>query len=284
MKSGYDQFFKSARQASQGARPKSSASSSHSQTQFKVQPRSDEELIRRKMMPSKKKKKNNFSWKLTGFSFLGFFITLYGFQNHEKIEHLLKNIEVGILGPAVAQEKAPTPGSDKVQPITEEAKSESKEVVDNRGDLDHLQKLNDRKSQLDMKEQELARQEEEIQKQRAEIDQRLQELKELRTQISTALDDRVKADDQKVDVLVQMYSNMKPPQAAKIFESMDEDLAVEILGRMKKKNAAEVMNLIKAEKAQVISEKFAGYKRKPTSMPSKTPAPATNNEENSTKN
>jgi len=54
---------------------------------------------------------------------------------------------------------------------------------------------------------------------------------------------------------------MKPAQAAKVFETMDEDLAVEILGKMKKKNAAEVMNLIKPEKAQVFSEKYAGYKR-----------------------
>jgi flagellar motility protein MotE (MotC chaperone) len=58
-----------------------------------------------------------------------------------------------------------------------------------------------------------------------------------------------------------MYSNMKPQQAAKVFETMDEELAVEIIGRMKKKNAAEIMNLIKAEKAQIFSEKFAGYRR-----------------------
>jgi flagellar motility protein MotE (MotC chaperone) len=62
-----------------------------------------------------------------------------------------------------------------------------------------------------------------------------------------------------------MYSNMKPPQAAKVFETMDEDLVVEILGRMKKKNAADIMNLLKPEKAQIISEKYAGYKRSPAS-------------------
>jgi flagellar motility protein MotE (MotC chaperone) len=53
---------------------------------------------------------------------------------------------------------------------------------------------------------------------------------------------------------------MKPQQAAKAFEEMDEDLAIEILGRMKKKNAAEVMNLVKPEKVKIFSEKYAGYK------------------------
>jgi flagellar motility protein MotE (MotC chaperone) len=55
---------------------------------------------------------------------------------------------------------------------------------------------------------------------------------------------------------------MRPNTAAKVVESLDEDLAVEILGRMKKKNAAEILNLLKPEKAQVLSEKYAGYKRK----------------------
>jgi flagellar motility protein MotE (MotC chaperone) len=34
---------------------------------------------------------------------------------------------------------------------------------------------------------------------------------------------------------------------------------------MKKKNAADIMNLLKPEKAQTISEKYAGYKRTPAS-------------------
>lgn len=88
------------------------------------------------------------------------------------------------------------------------------------------------------------------------------ELEGTRRSIASILDEKVKVDDQKIETLVQMYSNMKAQQAAKIFETMDEDLAVAILGRMKKKNAAEVMNLMKAERAQLFSEKYAGYKKK----------------------
>ena len=102
----------------------------------------------------------------------------------------------------------------------------------------------------------------ELQAQKSELDKRMKELEDVRRGISSVLEDKVKVDDKKVDTLVLMYSDMKAPQAAKVFETMDEDLAVEILGRMKKKNAADIMNLLKPEKAQVLSEKFAGYKRK----------------------
>ncbi len=58
---------------------------------------------------------------------------------------------------------------------------------------------------------------------------------------------------------------MKPNQAAKIFETMDEDLVIEILTKMKKKTAADILNLIKVEKAQLFAEKFAGYRMPATS-------------------
>ena len=74
------------------------------------------------------------------------------------------------------------------------------------------------------------------------------------------LEDKIKADDSKVDTLVQMYTNMKPQQAAKVFETLDEDLVIEILSRMKKKSAADILNLVKADKAQVLSERYTGYR------------------------
>ncbi len=282
MKTGYDQFFKNARRASDPTAQKKTNSEMNSPKRASIKSKmtSDDEKILRQLLP-KKKKKIKFPWKLTSASFVGFLIALYGFQNHEKFENLAKNIEINFLGSAMAENTA----TEKTAAKTDEKKPEA--VVDEKtkkeaeknpvepqdaSNLDYLQKLNERKKSLDAREQELAHQEEEIQKQRSEIDLRLVELKELRGQISTVLDDRVKVDDQKVEILVQTYSNMKPPQAAKILESMDEDLAVEILGRMKKKNAADVMNLIKPEKAQMISEKFAGYKRKPAAAPTPTSA------------
>ena len=129
-------------------------------------------------------------------------------------------------------------------------------------ELDHLSKLREKKKELDAREEEINRLDAELQKQKIDLEARLKDLRETREQISKMLEDRVKNDESKVETLVQMYSNMRPPQAAKVFETLDEDLAIDILGRMKKKSAADIMNLLKPEKAQIFSEKFAGYKRK----------------------
>lgn len=301
MKTGYDQFFKSARQSSAGI--KNSPPLKVPKAKLESQKKSNEQKMKYQGLDSKalsqilikKSKKKKFPLGLTVASLFGFMIALFGYNFHEEIEGYIKKIEIGVMGAAFAEPVAPKAEAKKSDKAAEKKEADKAEAAKNpeiaaaneSNSLDYLQKLNERKNSLDAREQELARQEEELQKQRVEIDRRLEELKEIRGQVSAVLDDRVKVDDQKVEILVQTYSNMKAPQAAKILESMDEDLAVEILGRMKKKNAADVMNLIKPEKAQAISEKFAGYKRKPaTAVPpaSSTKSPVSQSEANNNKN
>ncbi len=195
-----------------------------------------------------------------------------GMMYHSEIDQLISKIEVNFLGLAQAQTPPGKPNETAAKPATDAAASDAKtdakpeaksEVADKASnEIDHFLKLTDRKKALDLREEELNRLEAELQKQRDEIEKKLKALEETRTGISTVLQERAVKDSEKVDTLVQMYSNMKPSQAAKVLESMDEDLAVEIVGRMKKKNAAEVMNLMKSEKAQVFSEKYAGYRKR----------------------
>ena len=129
-------------------------------------------------------------------------------------------------------------------------------------ELSHLSKLRERKVELDQRETELAKLEEELQKQKGEIESRIRRLEDVRDQISKLLSERVKVDQDRVQKLVEFYSSMKPQQAATIIEKLDEDLAVEVLGQMKKKSAAEIINLLEAEKARKLSEKFAGYAKR----------------------
>lgn len=268
MRNGYDQFFRKARQqaAHGGAKAPSRASFDMSKgPRFEVTAEQLEEHLRRKAGVKKaKRRKKSFPWSVTLMSAVGALLTGWAMLNAEEVEHVVKNLEISWIGSASAEEApkkeaAPAKKEGDVQSAETPAKTAREPSAT---EIDHLSKLNDREKELDAREQELGRQESELVKMKEELESRLRELDGMRAKISEMLQDRVKADDQKVETLVQMYSNMKAPQAAKVFETMDEDLAVEILGRMKKKNAADIMNLLKPEKAQTFSEKYAGYKRK----------------------
>ncbi len=121
--------------------------------------------------------------------------------------------------------------------------------------------LKDKQGALEKKERDLARLEEDLQLQRVEIEKQLLELKEMRRTISSKLDSKVIADQESVDKLVGVYSNMKPQNAATIISQLDEQLAVKVLGKMKPQNAAAVLNFMEPQKAQTLSEKYAGLKR-----------------------
>lgn len=200
----------------------------------------------------------------------------FGWTQIEVLDKWLEKIEISFVGAARAETKseakaeAEAKGEATTPAVGDSAASETSAsavqavvpVEKTPEEAGHLMRLNERKKELDAREAELARAEADLELQRKELEERITKLHETREQISTMLQDRVQTDEKKVEDLVQVYSTMKPVQAAKVFETMDEALAVEILGRMKKKPAAEILNLIKADKAQSISEKYAGYKRK----------------------
>lgn len=192
-------------------------------------------------------------------------------SNFESIEEYVQKIEI-TMGVANASELKPAAATSSSNALTAGATGspEKTNLVEAKklDDTDYLFKLADRKKQLDKREEELNKVAAQIEKQKFEIAEKLNQLEEVRQKISAALQERIKADDGKVDVLVQMYTNMKPVQAAKVFETLDEDLVIEILSRMKKKSAADILNLIKPEKAQLFAERYTGY-RTPASDSSK---------------
>lgn len=274
MKNGYQQHFQKL-QANKGNRVSTAKPKDTRKNTQKIQLDLNEktkkhvtvEELRQRLISQEKtrKKPNKFPVKLVLTSMIGLFVAGAGLTYLTEIERIVKKVEVSFFGYALAEEKAPEskPAEKKEEPKKEDTNTEKqvkKEFTDE--EVNHFAKLNERKRELDAREEELNRLESELAAQKVALEKRLSELDKTRRDISSVLEEKVKTDDKKVESLVSVYSSMKPQQAAKVFESMDEDLAIEILGRMKKKPAAEILNLVKAEKAQVLSEKYAGYKRK----------------------
>lgn len=208
---------------------------------------------------------------------IGFLITLVGTFFIDEIEKFSKKVDVSFFGRAHAEEKAPAKentGDSKKDAVaksgeaaekkegTSQESSKTKEIAQiDENEINHFARLRERKVELDHREEEITKMETELAQQKQEVEVKLKELEEVRRKISSVLEEKVQVDEQKVENLVQFYSNMKPPQAAKIIETIDENLAVQVIAKMKKKNAADIMNLLPPEKAQMISEKYVGYRK-----------------------
>jgi flagellar motility protein MotE (MotC chaperone) len=258
-RNGYDKFFTEAKKNAQTTAPAKSISMNK---------------LRENMQLKKSKK---VSRKFPIVQFVLFILCGFGLfvaiENFDKIESTLQKLEIG-LGVAQAAEKstasstaAPLENAPAVAASTSgtaTASATSRTEIED--DSDYIYKLSERKRVLDQREEELNKKAAAIDAQKITIEKKLVELEEYRAKISNMLQERIKSDDGKIETLVQLYTNMKPAQTAKIFETMDEDLVIDILSRMKKKSAAEILNLIKTEKAQSFAERYAGYR-----VPSSTP-------------
>jgi flagellar motility protein MotE (MotC chaperone) len=260
MSNGYDRFFKAAKAAR------------HEDGK--------ERLLRQALRMKRKKSRPPLPWKAVGGLLISLVLAGFYAANPDWIESLIGRIEVSAVGEADAEAAEPAaagPAAEKANAEGEKAAAKAGEAAPDKGrepkaavpeDLSHFEKLKQRKLELDMREKELTELEEELQKQKVELDKRIAQLEEMRGQIAQVLKDRVEVDQEKVNKLVDLYSNMKPKQAADVIGSINEDLAVEILAKMKKKSAAEIMNLLPPEKARMLSEKYTGYRRSMASQDS----------------
>jgi len=250
MKTGYDQFFKKAKETGL------------------TQRRVEALQTLRKHSAHKKTKKPFPIMPFVAFAFLGLG-SYFALDHLDDLENKFKKIEI-TMGMAEAEEAhAPTAAAAPAADAKSEAKADGERAAGKDGkivekksadDADYLFKLAERKKVLDQREEDLNKLSAELEKQKVEIEKKMKELEETRTKISAVLQEKIKADDAKVESLVQMYTNMKPQQVAKVFETLDEDLVIDILSRMKKKTAADILNLIKPEKAQIFAERFTGYR------------------------
>ena len=196
--------------------------------------------------------------------------------NPEKLDHFLDTldkIQLSATTSASASSEAQSPKQNTPSSAANKENSSAAKVEDKNAhedaakeavpqDTSYLSKLNKRNQALKKKKKELNELEEELQRQKSEVDRRIQELEEIRRQIASTLKEQVEVDQQRVAKLVELYSNMKPKQAADVIANLTDDLAISVLASMKKKNAAAIMDLLPSDRARLLSEKLTGYKRR----------------------
>lgn len=111
------------------------------------------------------------------------------------------------------------------------------------------QELQKRSDALDHREQSLNTIEE-------NLNARMAKLKDLETILKKMLDEANSVKDTRMQKLIDVYTNMKPQQAASVMETIDVPLAVKVLAGMKSRQAGEILNKMSKTKAAKISEEL----------------------------
>jgi len=130
-------------------------------------------------------------------------------------------------------------------------------------ELDVLQKLTDRRKQLEVREKELDRREDLLKAASDQIDKKVSDLKTLQTTIQNLLQQYNQQEDTKMKSLVKIYENMKAKEAAKIFEQLDMPILLDVVERMKEQKVAPILAEMDPSKAKTVTAEMAQRRQMP---------------------
>jgi flagellar motility protein MotE (MotC chaperone) len=136
-------------------------------------------------------------------------------------------------------------------------------------EVDVLTNLTRRRAELDARERALNMRENLLNAGEGRVDQKIAALKSLQSQIQALLTQRDAAQDKQIASLVKTYSAMKPKDAARIFNSLADDVLLPVAKGMKSDVLAPVMAAMNPDAAQKLTVKLAALLKLPE-MPMST--------------
>ncbi len=158
--------------------------------------------------------------------------------------------------PPAAASAAPAAQSCPAPSFAEQAGLSATEV-------EVLQSLGARRTALDQRAAEMSTDGELLAAAEKRVTERLAELQRVQGVVEGLLGKLNEEQDARVNGMVTVYSKMKPKDAARIFEGLDEAVLLEVAGRMKQTNLSEIMGMMTAESARRLTKGLLESKKIP---------------------
>jgi len=136
-----------------------------------------------------------------------------------------------------------------------------------------LERLTQRRQELDTRARELDIRESLIKAAEKRIEGQLAELKETESRIKVETDQKDAAMAARFKGLVTMYENMKPRDAAKIFDRLDPGVLLEVASKIEPRHMADIMAQMSPDAAQRLTVELASQAQqvKPAETPAQLP-------------
>lgn len=138
-------------------------------------------------------------------------------------------------------------------------------------ELEILQKLAERREELDIRERTIEQKAGVLKAAETQMDMKIAKLKELEASIKDLIglyDEKEKA---RMANLVKIYSTMKPKDAARLFNDMEMPLLVKVFEQMKEAKSAPILALMEPAKANALTSELANKRKLPGYEPSEEP-------------
>jgi flagellar motility protein MotE (MotC chaperone) len=137
------------------------------------------------------------------------------------------------------------------------------------GERGVLERLHDRSQQLDARDREMDMRENLIKAAEKRLEAKVAELKDVENRVNTAVDNRDKAEAERFKGIVAMYENMKPKDAARIFDRLDMAILVDVSTQINPRKMSDILAQMTPDAAEKLTVELA--RRASAQKPDKLP-------------
>jgi flagellar motility protein MotE (MotC chaperone) len=123
-----------------------------------------------------------------------------------------------------------------------------------------LEQLRTRRGELEVREQSIVSRELVLAAAERRLTQRIEELTQLQQRLESMERTRGEREDAGWRGLVRTYENMRPREAAAIFEELELPVVIQILDRMGERKMAPVIGAMRPEKARILTAELGRHR------------------------
>ena len=145
---------------------------------------------------------------------------------------------------------------EKVPLVNEDGASATEQAV--------LERLADRRAELDALENQIKAREAVVAAAEKRLNERIDQLKALEQQINVLVERKKAADQEEFKGLVSMYENMKPKDAASIFNQLGDDVLYRVAIAMNPRKMSPVLAAMNTQRAQQLTAMMAAEQVEPS--------------------
>ncbi|MCR9212458.1 MAG: hypothetical protein NXI13_01970 [Proteobacteria bacterium] len=167
--------------------------------------------------------------------------------------------------------KAPaTPDGDTVAsvPPSDEAETPKTIVTEavpqfSESELQVLERLVERRDELDRRSQEIDMRDNLLKVTEARIDEKINELKKMEETLNDLLQLHDEQEKAQMESLVKIYEKMKPKDAARIFNSLEMDILIDVASKIKEAKMASILASMNSQRANKLTVELATRRQLP---------------------
>lgn len=124
-----------------------------------------------------------------------------------------------------------------------------------------------RRQELDKREKDMATREALLKAGERELDQKLRELTAVRNEIQGLLKQQSDEEKTRVDSLVKIYEGMKAKDAARIFNTLDMNVLIQVMSKMSERKSAPILAEMNPDRARAVTILLAQQQQLPDQLP-----------------